>query len=250
MPPRYPLPWHIGVLLLRDALRLRHRSFSADARACVELLSPPPKILNSENIPQYGPALLVTNHYYRPGFKAWWIALAISAAVPQDVHWMMTSAWTFLGSLEPLSQWLFPRVARVYGFTPTPPMPPDPRDVEMRAHAVRSVLRVARQTPGVIIALAPEGRDNSGGVLGPLPPGVGRFIEKLMHTCQRILPIGVYEDANHFCLNFGLPFTLDLPQGLTPRERDRKVGQTVMQAIARQLPDQLRGEYRETSQFY
>ena len=249
MPPRYPFPWRIALplfwdSLFRNTLLSGERSFQADARVSVALLSPPPKVIHPEHIPACGPALLVTNHYARPGFKAWWIALAISASVPLDVHWMMTDAWTFLGPLTPLSRRVLTQVARVYGFTATPPMPPDPQEVAARAWAVRRALAKAR-IPGAVIALAPEGRDHPDGQLGPLPPGAGRFIEKIARYCQPIVPIGVYEDDESLCLRFGPPFALpDMPASLSTEQKDLLVGGQVVEAIAEQLPLHLqtRGE--------
>ena len=240
MPPRYPFPWRIALLLFRDALfRPAQRDFHVDARDCTNLLSPPPKILNPKNIPCCGPALLLTNHYSRPGFQAWWIALAISASVPLAVHWMMTDAWTFLGPLTALSRRILTRIARVYGFTTTPPMPPHPKDVAERARAVRRMLAVAR-TPGALIALAPEGRDQPDGKLGSLPPGAGRFIERIAQHCNPIVPIGVYEDNEALCLCFGPPLTLPkTPAHRSAEHRDQVVGEQVLAAIAEQLPPHL-----------
>ncbi|MBN1667114.1 MAG: 1-acyl-sn-glycerol-3-phosphate acyltransferase [Anaerolineales bacterium] len=242
-PPAYPFPWKTGLRLLQAALLGQQRSFQADARACTSQLSPPPKIRSTENIPTQGPALLVTNHYARPGFLAWWIALAISAALPMEVHWMMTSGWTFLGPLDRPSRVLFTRVARVYGFTPTPPMPARPQEAEARARAVRRVLAYARASKQALVALAPEGRDQPGGILGPFPPGAGRFIQQLSQHCQPIIPIGVYEDEEALCLSFGPAFELQLPPGLNPGERDAQASQQVGQALAQQLPPELRGAY-------
>jgi hypothetical protein len=241
MPPRYPFPWRIALqlfwdILFKDILRSGQRDFQADALICTGLLSPPLKILNPENIPHCGPALLVTNHYARPGFQAWWIALAISASVPLNIHWMMTDAWIFSGPLTPLSRLVLTRVAQAYGFTATPPMPPHPKEIEERAWAVRRVLAVAR-TPGAVIALAPEGRDQPGGRIGPLPPGAGRFIEKIVQHCKLIVPIGVYEDDESLCLRFGPAFTLvKAPASLSAKQRDQMIGEQVMAAIAWQLP--------------
>jgi 1-acyl-sn-glycerol-3-phosphate acyltransferase len=242
MPPRYPIPWRIAFPLSRDALREGSRSFQIDARMAVGRLSPPLQILNPENIPSRGPALLLANHYSRPGFPAWWIALAISAAVPLEIHWLMTDAWTFLGRLTPLSHWILTRIAQVYGFTTVPPMPPRPKDLEMRARSVRRVIEFAR-SPGALIALAPEGRDHPGGILGPLPPGAGRFIEKLAVHLQPILPVGVYEEDQSLCLRFGPPVVWPALQNESAEIRDRAIGWQVMVAIARQLPPDLRGEY-------
>ena len=239
--PGYPFPWKIGIQLLRDAILLRSRSFREDALKSVQLISPHLKIIQEAFIPKNGPCLLVTNHYSRPGFDVWWIALGISAAVPVEIHWMMTHAWTHVGIMEPVTRWLFPRLAQVYGFTTTPPMPPAPQDVDARAQAVRRVLQVAR-SPGAIIGLAPEGRDHPGGRLGTPPPGVGRFIHQLVKHCQPIVPIGVYEDAEYLYFNFGPSFKLEVSSKWTSGERDHQVTQQVMRAIACQLPSYLRGD--------
>lgn len=239
---RYPFPWKTGLRLLWDALWLRSRSFRTDALDSLQAFPNPNTIIQKGLIPGEGPCLLVTNHYSRPGFGAWWIALGISAALPVEVHWMMTNAWTHLGPLEGMSRWLFPRLARVYGFTPTPPIPPDPRDVGDRARAVRQVLDVSR-CPGAVIALAPEGQDHPGGILGAPPPGVGRFITQLEKHCQRIVPIGVYEEGDYLTFNFGPAFELDIDPLSAADERDRDASQQVMQFIAQQLPPRLRGDY-------
>lgn len=248
MPPRYPFPWKIGFQLLRDAVLLRSRSALADSIACVGILDHQPRILNSINIPETGPCLLATNHYSRPGFHAWWIALGINAVIPVEVHWLMTAAWTFpesrlLQTFTPLTYWLFDRVARVYGFTTTAPMPPDPNQVEERARSVRKVLKFARESARPVIAIAPEGRDDPDGILGPPPAGMGRFIHQLAKHCQRIVPVGVYEDDRGLCICFGPAFELDPQPALSADLLDRRISGQVMRAIARQLPAGLRGEY-------
>ena len=242
MPSRYPLPWRIAFPLFWDALRAGHRSFQTDARASADLLSPPIQITHPENIPSQGPVLLITNHYSHPGFQAWWIALAISSVVPLEIHWLMTNAWTFLGPLTLVSQWVLTRVAQVYGFTPSPPMPPTPKDAEQRAWAVRQILEISRK-PNPVIALAPEGRDDPGGILGPFPPGAGRFIEKIALHCQPIVPIGVYEDDESLCLSFGPAFELRSVSQQPASVRDQIISQQVAAALVQQLPPHLRGQY-------
>jgi 1-acyl-sn-glycerol-3-phosphate acyltransferase len=220
----------------------RNRSFRADALASLKVLQSPPKIIQPQNIPKEGPALVVTNHYSRPGFRPWWIALTISAAIPVEVHWVMTGGWTHVGILEPVTRWLFPKLARVYDFTPSPPMPPRPTEVTARALAVRRVLRAARK-PGMVIGLSPEGRDHPGGVLGMPPPGSGRFIRQLSKHCRPLLPIGVYEDREGLCLCFGPPFELAPLVPATSVVQDEVTHNQVMCAIARQLPERLRGAF-------
>lgn len=228
---------------MRDALLLRRsRSFRADAIRSIQTLGTRPKIIHSQNIPQQGPGLLVTNHYTRPGFDTWWIALGISAAVPVEIHWMMTNGWNHFGSLGRVTRWLFPKLAGVYGFTPTPPMPPDPAEVADRARAVRQVLKAARR-PGVLIGLAPEGRDQPGGVLGEPPPGSGRFVRQLMKNCRQIVPVGVYEDGEGLCLSFGPKIEWATSLESTSSNNDEWVARRMMAAIAQQLPERLRGIY-------
>ena len=248
MPSRYPFPWKTGFLILLDSLVLRSRSFREDAQTIESLLSQPPRIINRKNIPMQGPCLLVMNHYSQPDFGAWWIALSIANAVPVDIHWLMTAAWTFpnqplLKPLIPVTYWLFSRTAQIYGFTNMPPMPPDPNQIQNRANAVRLALRSASTTQDPVIALAPEGRDYPGGILGAPPPGVGRFITKLVKHCQKIIPIGVYEEDQCLCLCFGEAFSIDLDERNSKETLDVSVSRQVMEAIAQQLPSNLRGEY-------
>lgn len=245
---RYPYPWPRISALARDVLILRPRWFREDACAFVAALEPPPRVFGSENVPSSGPCLLTINHYYRPGFRAWWLTLGVSAVVPADVHWVVTAAWTFpnrphLKPLRSATEWAFRRVARVYGFTSMPPMPPDPSEVAERARAVRLALAHARRTPRPVIALAPEGGDSPDGRLRMPAPGVGRFIVQLARLGLEMVPVGVYEAGGEFCLRFGSRYRLDTPGGLSPDELDRRVRQTAMARIAALLPNELRGEF-------
>jgi hypothetical protein len=190
------------------------------------------------------PGMLVTiNHYSAPDFKSWWTAILPSASMPREIHWVMTAGWTNSSWLTGFTHWLFPRGARLFGFTSMPAMPPDPAEVEQRAAAVRHILRYAKETPHPLVGLAPEGGDTPGGVLGPLPPGVGRFIYLLTRYCPQILPAGIWTKNNRIHLKFGPPYRLDIPVGLSAIEREGLVGKTIMLHTAELLPDHLRGEY-------
>ena len=124
-----------------------------------------------------------------------------------------------------------------------PAMPPDPDEAEQRATSVRRVLKYARETSQPVIGLAPEGGDAPGGVLGPLPPGVGRFIHLLSQYCPLLLPAGVWTESGRINLKFGSPYRLEIPDGLSAHERDLLVGRAVMHQIAMLLPDRLGGGY-------
>jgi len=182
---------------------------------------------------------------------AWWLVLAASACVPAEIHWIMTSAWTFPDELRlrlvtPVTRFLFRRMAQVYGFTSMPPMPPAPQDVEERARAVRRVLAYARRVECPVIGLAPEGRDaphEQPGVLIEPPPGMGRFVLQLARLGLPISPVGVYEEAGNLCIRFGELYELDISQGKNAEQRDGQASQAIMLRIATLLPPELRGNY-------
>lgn len=247
MPPGYPIPARMIIDITSAVLRRQKRSFRADARLCVARLQPPLKVYGLENIPSRGPCLITMNHYSRPGFSAWWIALAVSAIIPLEMHWVMTAAWTFdknplARPLVPIFRGLLHMTARVYGFSLMPPMPPRPHEVRERAAAIRQVLAYARRTSQPVIGLAPEGRDYPGGILGPAPAGAGRFLALLVPLCGNIHPVGIFEEEDRLCLRLGEPYRLDLPDTNAARA-DTQISARVMQAIARLLPPHLQGEF-------
>jgi len=237
-----------SALLARNAEP--RRSFREDAQTCVTRLRPPLHVLERKRIPSEGPCLITVNHYARPGFRAWWIALAISAVIPVDVYWAMTGAWTYPDRFRTLTitrmtRWLFRRLASLYGFTTMPPMPPDPRDTTARALAVRQVLAHAHSTPRPIIALSPEGSDAPDGTLQMPPSGAGRFMLHLARRGLALVPVGSFESGGAFCLRFGPPYQLVVPRTLSPEIRDRQASHIAMSHIARQLPAHLRGTFAQ-----
>lgn len=226
------------------ALQRRPRSFRQDARPWIDRLSPPLRIEGAIPEVEHGSWLVVVNHYSRPGFRAWWFSMAISAVLTREVCWITTSALTFPDwfrshTVTPASRWFLRHTAELYGFIPMPPMPPSPREIEARAVAVRRALRRARE-PETLLGLAPEGGDMPGGVLGPPPAGSGRFLRRLAQCGLRFAPVGAYEDNGRLCLHFGPPF--DLPAEI-PEPVDERASAIVMSAIAACLPPHLRGCY-------
>jgi len=224
--PSYSYP-PFGILgLTVNVLFGGQRSFHADGKRCMERLKPPLRVLGEDNIPRSGPCLITFNHYFRPGFNAWWMALGIAATVPVEMHWIMTDELTFPGKwYAPLgmagSRWLLQRIGNVYGFTTMPPMPPRPKDVEFRARSVRTVLSYVQKNTTAVLGLAPEGGDQPGGRLTLPASGAGRFGLLLAGLGLKFLPVGVYEAEGEFCLNFGLPYELNIPPGLSSNEKDR-----------------------------
>ena len=246
--PKYSLPPGMVAALGRDILLLRRRDFHQDAVACIARLSPPLKVLGSENIPQCGPCVLTVNHYHREGFGAQWIALAIAALVPVSMHWIMTGEFTYPGKWYEWfgtvgSKFLLGRIALVYDFFTMPPMPPREKDVEARAAAVRAVLGVVRHTKDPVLGLAPEGHDPPSGVLSRPASGVGRFSLLLSKAGLKFIPAGAYEVDGLFHVHFGEAYELKVPPHLSPIEKDNQASQIMMETIARLLPVDLRGEF-------
>jgi hypothetical protein len=241
---RYPIGKLVG--FLDSLIRLKPRSFATDAQTALSALQPPLRVMGGEHVPRDGGCLVVCNHYYRPGFRAWWIALAVSAATAQnrhaatrdEIYWVMTSAWRFERSewkrfwLTPLSRLVFKRIAQIYGFVLMPPMPPSLDEVEDRANAVRRILQLARYLAkeGGILGLAPEGRDVPER-LGDTPPGAGRFISLLVQAGLTVLPAGITEKDGCLQVRFGQVFTPNIPANRAVR--DVSVANEVMQAIAK-----------------
>jgi len=226
----------------------RRRSFRDDALACVGRLKPSLRVLGEENIPQAGPCVVAVNHYYREGFNAWWLALAIVATVPAEMHFVMTGELTYPGRwYAPLGMFLsrivLRRIARIYGFTPMPPMPPRSKDVEARAEAVRKTLDVARRRKDVVIGLAPEGGDQPGGRVTMPASGAGRFALLLAAAGHKFVPVGAYEENGEFCLRFGAAYEMTVPRGISSDEKDSAAAKLMMGKIASLLPSHLRGEF-------
>ena len=249
MLPHYSYPRYAIVRLAGNVFFGGRRSFQQDARDCLALLEPSLRLLGAEHIPAGGPAVITFNHYFRPGFNAWWMALALDSVVPSPMHFVMTGELTYPGKwYAPLgrtvSRWALGRLSQVYGFTPMPPMPPRPRDVAARARAVRRTLEFARLNPQALIGLAPEGGDNPPtGALARPASGAGRFLLLLADLGFNVVPAGVYEENGALCLRFGPIYRLSVPASLSTAERDSAAAGVVMQAIAALLPERLRGPF-------
>lgn len=252
MYPRYPMLWGTLSRLSVAMACQRSLSFRAEALRAVQGIRAADgaaqsfQVSGSEYIPPSGPCLLVANHYTRPGFRSWWLVISLTTALPVEVHWVVSAGWNFAGrQVARLTRFLFPRMARVYGFTTMPPMPPDPGEVAARASAVRQVLQVARSTPQPVVGLLPEGEDEQMGVLQMPPPGAGRFMLQLTRHGLVVVPAAIYEADGALCVRFGPHFYLDASSELPAAERDRLASRQVMNAIACLLPEGLRGEFAQ-----
>lgn len=250
--PTYPFPATSLFNLALSVLTGRKRSFRVDACQMISTLRPAPVIEGREYIPQSGPGVITSNHYSRPGFWAPWFTAAITAAVDQDIYWTMTDALTypdrsFSATRRKLANWMLIRVARTYHFNSMPPMPPAPGEVFQRAASVKRLLGYARANPRALLALAPEGGDQPGGVLHLPPDGFGRLALALAKLNMPFYPVGVYESEGCLQLRFGAPYYLPMDDFSNRHAADLMARQLVMRAIAACLPDYLRGEFRENA---
>lgn len=249
MYPKYSYSKRAISGLIRDVIFARQRVFRQDAVACIERLKPSLQVLGRENIPQRGPCVVTINHYYRAGFAAQWMALAVAATIPADMHWVMTGELTYPGRLyaspgRALSRFILHRIAGVYGFTAMPPMPPRPEDTVERAAAVRAVLDVVKSSKAPpIIGLAPEGGDSVDGRLVRPASGLGRFGLLLSSAGLKFVPVGAYEAERVFSLHFGAPYELSVPHDLPAGDKDALAARAIMEHIAQLLPSHLRGEF-------
>lgn len=251
---RYAPEWVVSVA--RSLLLGQRRSFAVDAQRLVEGMTPTPRVENAQYIPPAGAFVVVSNHYYKPGYTAWWgealIAAAIAQARPADceITWAMANRWTYPDWLRshvmtPLTHWLFTRMARTWGFVSMPPMPSQKQYVPEGVRAVRQMLSLFAAAPGQkpCIGIVPEGRDSPDGSLIEPPPGAGRLILHLAVHGLPLLPVGVAEVDGVLTARFGQPFQLRGPDERDRKELDRLASAQVMTAIGAQLPRELWGVY-------
>jgi hypothetical protein len=192
------------------AFQRRPRSFRRDSRMLVDRLTPPLLVEGALPDVERGSWLVVVNHYTRPGFRAWWIPMAISTTLPRELTWVTTSTLTFrdplrAATITPASRWFLRRVASLYGFIAMPPMPPRDFEVKARAEAVRRALHRASE-PHALLGLAPEGGDMPRGVLRR-PIRLRAFLQHLARRAS-FQPVGAFcDDGRCACVApFDLPF--------------------------------------------
>jgi hypothetical protein len=245
--PNYPAfePHVLSIVL--PLLLARPRSFRQDAVRLTQRIRPAPLIEGTPPHVSDRGIVVAVNHYTRSGFGAWWIALSIAAAMPVETHWMMTSAWVYPDQLRswtvtPMSRWVLARIARSYGFTSAPPMPPRLAEFGARATAVRSLLRYIDQVPEPVIAIAPEGSDSQDGTLQIPPAGVSHLFQHLYKRGMSLVPVGVFENRGRLITKFGeaLDLTHESNSANIP---GNEVLTQVMRGIAACLPAALRGRY-------
>ena len=253
----YPFPRWQALALALDLLILgRRRSFAAEGEQALRALPLQPQVTGLDRLPTSGPLVLVMNHYERPGLWAFWSTLLTSQAVRQrrgrqaEVHWLITAETrgTRYGPLPvpgALIRWVIGRVAQGYGLIT---LPAAPEATVARATALRSALRALRSDDerSHIVGLLPEG--TGGPVLREALPGTGELLLLAARAGAAIVPVGVAErPENNWALTatLGAPLDLTLPQEITRARRDQWARTVVMQSIARLLPRDVQGFYRD-----
>lgn len=232
---RCPFPWDMFFSLASD-LPSGRRSLLDDARDLARRIEPPPIVEGAMHVPPGGAVVLVPNHYQRRGLWIGWPGVVITVAVadrrlpqPEEpVHWLATSGvrlfqWAGRGPEVPVTRRLFGRVAELYGMTPLPIA-----GSAGRARAIRRWLRWLEA--GQVIGVFPEGLAGRT-ALRPPEPGFGALLRMMSRYNPAIVPVGIFERGDTLHIRFGevLPDAAD--------------GDEVMLAIARLLPDSLRGAY-------
>ena len=241
----------------------RPRNLGAEGERLFARRVPAPIALGTCHIPPAGtPFVLAMNHYERPGLNVWWAAMWVSVILwrargeQPPVRWLIADQihGYRVGPLripDAATRWMVGRVARRFGALRVP------RDGEAgsgRAQALRRAGSALRGAGGRPVGITPEAGRGGGRMLMTPEPNAGMAIAWLTRLGAPILPVGVFETPTGgrvdgtgpaaLTAHFGPPLSLPWSGSAGARAEREELGETVMRAIAAQLPTVLRGPYR------
>ena len=188
--PFYLFPKKLVIEIILFLLKNKKRRITFDSLRAISGVLTQIQVIDENNIPNEGPGLVTLNHYSRPGFSMVWAALGISAQLPEKYLWLMTSAWTNctwgVDQLRmEITRVLYKRLAGIYGFITTPPMPPAPDELAERALSIKKVIRFNYENPQMILCIAPEGQDFEYGKLAKLMKVQGNLFSRFKNSWNR-----------------------------------------------------------------
>ena len=256
-PPLFMSAWFATLPLGRP------RNLGREAERLFAGRRPAPIALGGGNIPPAGePFVLAMNHYERPGLNVWWAAMWISLILwrargeQPPVRWLIADQihGYRVGPVripDPAMRWMVGRVARRYGALR---VPRDGGAGRGRARALRRAGSALRGAGGRPIGVTPEAGRGGERVLVTPEPNAGMAIAWLTRQGAPVLPVGIFETLAPeaagnpggpaaLTARFGPPLSLPWSGSGADREERERLGETVMRAIAAQLPPELRGPY-------
>lgn len=223
-------------LIVLPKLTLARRAFRVFYRYCMKLLvfcAMRTTVRGVENIPKQGPALLVGNHSGDAD------VVMGAAVIPHSAEW--------IGKIENRDDhWLVGPVFRAYGFIWIHRGKPDKRALRVALDALAE---------GRMIVVAPEGRQT---LTGGLEEGTDGATFLALKSGAPVVPIAMSgtENANIYgnwknwrrpkvTVTIGKPFYIR--EQADRRDSIRAGTLLIMEALARMLPPERRGQYSYVS---
>ncbi len=226
-------------LIVLPRLTLARRAFRVFYRYCMKLLvllTMRAVVNGLENIPKKGPALLVGNHSGNAD-----VVLG-AAVIPHSAEW--------IGKIENRDDhWLVGPIFRAYGFIWIHRGRPDKKALRVALEALAN---------GRMVIIAPEGRQT---LTGGLEEGTDGATFLALKSGAPVVPIAIAgaENSNVYghlrkFRRATVTFTIGKPFHIReqPDRRDsiRAGTRQIMEALARMLPPERRGQYNYVSHTY